>query len=157
MKPAETQRYRRVLTQGAHRSAPGSAMKKQKILVVEDDPLSMELVTDLLEVAGYAVLQAVTAEQGIQAAKSTKPVLILMDVRLPGIDGLAATGILKEDPVTKQIPVVALTASVMPGDEARALAAGCAGYIRKPIDTRTFSEAVGAFIAAQRKSRSACI
>jgi CheY-like chemotaxis protein len=132
-------------------------MKKRKILVVEDDPLSMELVTDLLEVAGYSVLQAETAEQGIEVARSTKPVLILMDVRLPDIDGLAATGILKEDPLTRQIPVVALTASVMPGDEARALSAGCAGYIRKPIDTRAFPDAVGAFIAAQRKSRSACI
>src|SRR5271157_2083112 len=119
-------------------------MKKRKILVVEDDPLSMELVTDLLEVAGYTVLQAETAEQGIEVARSTKPVLILMDVRLPNIDGLAATGILKKDPLTRHIPVVALTASVMPGDEARALAAGCVGYIRKPIDTRAFPEAVGA-------------
>jgi CheY-like chemotaxis protein len=132
-------------------------MKKLKILVVEDDPLSMELVTDLLEVASYTVLQAETAQEGINVARSANPVLILMDVRLPDFDGLAATGILKKDPLTRQIPVVALTASVMPGDEARALEAGCVGYIRKPIDTRAFPEAVGSFIAARRKSRSACI
>ena len=97
----------------------GLEMKKQKILVVEDDPLNMELVTDLLEIAGYTVLKAETAEQGIEVARSANPVLILMDVRLPDFDGLSATGILKNDPLTSHIPVVALTASVMPGDEAR--------------------------------------
>lgn len=125
-------------------------MSKHKILVVEDDPLNMELVTDLLEVAGYAVLQAETAGQGIEMAKSANPVLILMDVRLPDFDGLSATGILKKDPLTKHIPVVALTASVMPGDEARSLAAGCAGYIRKPINTRAFSGTVQTFIAERK-------
>jgi len=127
-------------------------MKKQKILVVEDDPLNMELVADLLEVAGYTVLQAETAKDGIELARSAKPVLILMDVRLPDIDGLTATGILKKDPTTMHIPVVALTASVMPGDEARSLAAGCAGYIRKPIDTRAFAGTVQIFIAAPKGS-----
>jgi len=127
-------------------------MKKQKILVIEDDPLNMELVTDLLEVAGYTVLQAGTADEGIIMAKGADPTLILMDIRLPGIDGLVATGILKEDSVTRHIPIIALTASVMLGDESRALAAGCAGYIRKPIDTRTFSSTVAAFIEAERKS-----
>lgn len=127
-------------------------MKKQKILVVEDDPLNMELVTDLLEVAGYAVLQAETAGQGIEMAKSANPVLILMDVRLPDFDGLAATGILKNDPLTQHIPVVALTASVMPGDEARSLAAGCAGYIRKPINTRAFPGAVQTFIPVRKET-----
>ena len=127
------------------------SMSKNKILVVEDDPLNMELVTDLLEVAGYAVLQAETAGQGIEMAKSANPVLILMDVRLPDFDGLAATGLLKQDPLTKHIPVVALTASVMPGDEARSLAAGCAGYIRKPINTRAFSGTVQTFIAERTK------
>jgi len=127
-------------------------MEKEKILVVEDDALNMELVTDLLEVAGYTVLQAGTADDGIIIARTAKPVLILMDIRLPGIDGLVATGILKEDSRTRHIPVVALTASVMLGDESQALAAGCAGYIRKPIDTRTFSSTVAAFIGAERKS-----
>jgi CheY-like chemotaxis protein len=126
-------------------------MNKQKILVVEDDPLNMELVTDLLEVAGYTVLKAETAQQGIDVARSANPVLILMDVRLPDFDGLAATGILKNDPLTQHIPVVALTASVMPGDEARSLAAGCAGYIRKPINTRAFPGTVQTFIAERKE------
>jgi CheY-like chemotaxis protein len=127
-------------------------MDKQKIVVVEDDPLNMELVTDLLEVAGYAVLQAETAGAGIELAKSAKPVLVLMDVRLPDIDGLTATEILQKDPVTMHIPVVALTASVMPGDEARSMAAGCVGYIRKPIDTRAFPGTVQTFIAGRKRS-----
>jgi CheY-like chemotaxis protein len=126
-------------------------MSKDKILVVEDDPLNMELVTDLLEVAGYMVLQAETAGQGIEMAKSANPVLILMDIRLPDFDGLAATGILKKDPLTMHIPVVALTASVMPGDEARSLEAGCAGYIRKPINTRAFSGTVRTFIVERKE------
>ena len=125
-------------------------MNKQKIVVVEDDPLNMEMVTDLLEVAGYAVLQAGTAGDGIELARSEKPVLVLMDVRLPDIDGLTATGILRKDPLTMHIPVVALTASVMPGDEARSMAAGCVGYIRKPIDTRAFPGTVQTFIAGRK-------
>jgi len=126
-------------------------MEKEKILVVEDDALNMELVTDLLEVAGYTVLQAGTADDGIVIAREKLPALILMDIRLPGMDGLAATGILKEDAHTRHIPVVALTASVMLGDEPRALAAGCAGYIRKPIDTRTFPSLVASYIKTEKR------
>lgn len=126
-------------------------MKKEKILVVEDDALNMELVTDLLEVAGYTVLQAGTAEDGLAMATAANPILILMDIRLPGVDGLVATGILKGDARTSHIPVVALTASVMAGDESRAISAGCTGYIRKPIDTRAFSATVAAFIEAERR------
>jgi len=125
-------------------------MTKKKILVVEDDALNMELATDLLEIAGYTVLQAGTAGEGLKLARSAKPELILMDIRLPDIDGLTATRMLKEEPLTRQIPVVCLTASVMPGDESRSLAAGCVGYIRKPIDTRAFAANVAAFIGAQR-------
>ncbi len=79
-------------------------MKKTKVLVVEDDLLSMELVTDLLEVAGYEVLPAETAEEGIEIAIAGTPALILMDIRLPGIDGLTATAILKDDPRTRAHP-----------------------------------------------------
>jgi CheY-like chemotaxis protein len=111
-------------------------MKKTKVLVVEDDLLSMELVTDLLEVAGYEVLPAETAEEGIEIAIAGAPAIILMDIRLPGIDGLTATAILKDDPRTTHIPVVALTASTMRGDERKCLEAGCTGYIAKPINTR---------------------
>ncbi len=122
-------------------------MKKKKVLVVEDDSFSMELVTDLLEVAGFEVLPAETAEAGIEIAKAGDLALILMDIRLPGIDGLAATAILKDDPRTTNIPVVALTASTMRGDERKCLEAGCTGYIAKPINTRGFAKAVAAYIS----------
>lgn len=115
--------------------------------MVEDDSFSMELVTDLLEVAGFEVLPAETAEAGIEIAKAGDLALILMDIRLPGIDGLAATAILKDDPRTTNIPVVALTASTMRGDERKCLEAGCTGYIAKPINTRGFAKAVAAYIS----------
>jgi CheY-like chemotaxis protein len=112
-------------------------MPDEKILVVEDNPLNMELAVDVLGAAGYIVLQAENAERGIALARAERPALILMDVRLPGMDGLSATEILKGEPETREIPVVALTAHAMKGDEEKALAAGCKGYITKPIDTRT--------------------
>ena len=116
------------------------------ILIVEDHPLNMELAADVLEAAGYSVIRAEDAEQGIALAKVERPSLILMDVGLPRLDGLSATGILKRAAETKEIPVVALTAHAMKGDEERALAAGCAGYIRKPIDTRELPQMVARFI-----------
>lgn len=117
-----------------------------KILIVEDNPVNMELVTDLLEPLGHVLLPAATAEEGIQLATEALPDLILMDIALPGMDGLTATARLKGDARTQGIPIVALTAHAMSGDEARALAAGCVGYITKPIDTRGFSATVGRFI-----------
>ena len=116
------------------------------ILIVEDHPLNMELAADVLEAAGYSVIRAEDAEKGIALAKAERPSLILMDVGLPRLDGLSATGILKRAAETKEIPVVALTAHAMKGDEERALAAGCAGYIRKPIDTRRLPQMVARFI-----------
>lgn len=106
----------------------------------------MELVTDILKVAGYRILQAENAEEGIALAKVEKPVLILMDISLPGMDGLTATQILKQDPITKDIPIIALTAHAMKGDEEKILAAGCTGYISKPIDTRTLPKIITHFI-----------
>src|SRR2546422_6603702 len=111
-------------------------MEPHKILVIEDNPMNMELTADLLEVAGYVVCQAENAEEGIAMALSARPSIILMDIALPGMDGLQATNILKQDPHTSHIPVVALTAHAMKGDADKALAAGCIGYITKPIDTR---------------------
>jgi CheY-like chemotaxis protein len=107
-------------------------MAGEKILIVEDNPADLELATDLLEAAGYVVIQAGTAEEGIKLARVEFPDLILMDVGLPGIDGLEATGNLKQDPTIKDIPVIAMTAHAMRGDDEKALAAGCAGYITKP-------------------------
>ena len=121
-------------------------MKSQTILVVEDSAMTVELVAGLLVVAGYQVLKAETAERGISSAIDHQPDLILMDLALPGLDGLEATRRLKQDPRTVRIPVVALTAQVMQGDEARARAAGCSGFIAKPIDTRTFAKTVAEFI-----------
>lgn len=112
-------------------------MTKQ-VLVVEDNPANMKLATFLLQHAGYRVLQAGTAAEGIALAREQRPDLILMDVQLPGMDGLAATRILKDDEALRAIPVVALTAFAMMGDEARILAAGCDGYIAKPIQYKDF-------------------
>lgn len=121
-------------------------MKDKTVLVVEDTPMNMELVKDLLEMNGCHVLQAETAELGIEVARTHNPDLILMDISLPGISGLEATWILKEDPLTRDVPVVALTGHVMMGDKEEALDAGCIGFIAKPIDTRRFAETVAGYL-----------
>ncbi len=124
-------------------------MAEGKVLVIEDNPMNLQLAVDLLEVAGFAVLQAETAEKGIELAKTELPDLILMDISLPGMDGLTATGILKQDPDIKDIPIVALTAHAMKGDEEKALSAGCIDYITKPIDTKSFPKILGRFIKTE--------
>jgi CheY-like chemotaxis protein len=121
---------------------------KNKILVIEDNPLNLELVTDLLEANGFSVCRAPTAEEGLRAVRELLPDLILMDLSLPGLDGLAATRALRADTATRHLPIIALTAHAMRGDEALALHAGCDGYLTKPIDTRTFAAKVAAFITA---------
>ena len=113
-------------------------MRNARILVIEDTPANLELVTDLLEAAGHRVLSATAAEPGMEIARLERPDLILMDVSLPGMDGLEATRRLRADQATADIPVVALTAHAMHGDESLALQAGCRIHITKPIDTRTF-------------------
>ena len=122
----------------------------KSVLVVEDNPANMELAVDLLEVGGFRTLQAATAEEGIHMARTERPSLILMDTGLPGMDGLQATRLLKQDPQTASIPVIALTAQAMEGDREKTLAAGCLGYITKPIDTRTFAQTITLFLSAQR-------
>ncbi len=121
-------------------------MAGEKVLVIEDNPMNMQLAVDLLEMAGYDAVQAETAEKGIELAKAELPDLILMDISLPGMDGLTAVGILKQDPTIKNIPIVALTAHAMRGDEEKAVAAGCKGYVTKPIDTKAFPKTVARFI-----------
>ncbi len=121
-------------------------MAGETVLVIEDNPLNMELVTDLLEAAGYCVRQARTAEEGIRLVRTERPRLILMDFSLPGMDGLSATAVLKSDPATREIPVIALTAHAMKGDEEKARAAGCVAYITKPIDTREFPKTIAQFL-----------
>jgi two-component system, cell cycle response regulator len=122
------------------------------ILVIEDNPVNRELVTDVLEASRFRVTQARTAEEGLRLARELLPDLILMDISLPGMDGLAATRALKADPATSRLPVIALTAHAMRGDEAIALQAGCDGYLSKPIDTRKLPEIVASFIRASLKS-----
>jgi CheY-like chemotaxis protein len=108
------------------------------ILIVEDNPLNLELARDILEGAGYGVIAAPSANEGLRLARDEQPDLILMDIRLPDLDGMQAVKLLKDDPATKGIPVIALTAQAMRGDEQQARTAGFDGYISKPIDTRQF-------------------
>jgi two-component system cell cycle response regulator DivK len=113
-------------------------MEGKKILIVEDEPLNMELFRDLLEVEGYIIYEATTAKEGIDKAKEKEFDLILMDVQLPGMDGLTATKIIKRDTLNKDTPIVALTAYAMKGDREKVEEAGCDGYIPKPIDVKNF-------------------
>ncbi|MFH1562441.1 MAG: response regulator [Nitrospirota bacterium] len=121
-------------------------MANKKILVVEDTPLNMELCRDLLEVAGYEVYEATNADEAIKQVKQNKFDIILMDVQLPGMDGLTATKIIKEDSINKDTPIVALTAYAMAGDKEKIMASGCDGYITKPINTREFAQTVAEFL-----------
>ncbi len=117
-----------------------------KILVVEDNPDNSDLVVDLLSTRGHTVTQARDGREGIAMARAQCPDLILMDISLPVMDGFAATKELKADPALKRVPVIALTAHAMAGDENRALAAGCNGYVTKPIDVKTFAQKIEAFM-----------
>jgi two-component system cell cycle response regulator len=128
-------------------------MEEKTVLVVEDNYLNMKLVKTILEVGKFNILEAENAETGIQLARDNRPNLILMDVQLPGIDGLRATQIIKTDPALKEIPVVVLTSYAMAGDEEKALEAGSDGYISKPIDTRSFLDTVNCFV---KKEGSDC-
>jgi CheY-like chemotaxis protein len=123
-------------------------MPANKILIIEDNPINLELATDLLELAGFLVLKAIVAAEGIEMARVAQPNLILMDISLPDLGGLAATQTLKADPTTRHIPVIALTAHAMKGDAEKAISAGCAGYLTKPIDTRTFAQTIARFLVA---------
>ena len=125
-------------------------MSGERILVIEDNPLNLELVRALLEAQGYEVIDSGNAEEGIARAKTEQPRLIFIDLRLPGTDGLAATQLLKADAATRHIPVVALTAHAMKGDDERAMEAGCDGYLTKPIDTRSFPAAVARFLEREQ-------
>lgn len=118
----------------------------KSVLVIEDNPINMELVVDVLEAAGYTVLQATSAEDGLRLAETHLPGLILLDISLPGMDGLAATRALKRNPATARIPLVALTAHVMQGDRERVQEAGCDGYLMKPIDIASFREDVARYL-----------
>jgi two-component system cell cycle response regulator DivK len=117
-------------------------MAGEPILIVDDNPANLKMLRITLAVAGYDVQTAVDAEQAIAVLASFRPRLILMDIQLPGMDGLELTRRLKADPATRDAIVLAVTAYAMKGDEQRALDAGCDGYVTKPINTRTLATTV---------------
>jgi two-component system, cell cycle response regulator DivK len=121
-------------------------MAGETVLIVEDNERNMKLVRDILQFKGYQPLCAGTAEDGLALALAHRPALILMDVHLPGMDGVAALGRLRGAPETAAIPVVALTASAMKEDQVRFLAAGFDGYLAKPIEVRQFPDQVRLFL-----------
>ena|SRR5688572_11039144 len=118
-----------------------------KVLIIEDNAANMKFATFLLESAGHIVLNATDAEAGLTSARGEQPDLILMDIQLPGMDGLAATMLLKRDDATRAIPVIALTALAMKGDEERIRAAGCDGYIAKPFRYQDFLATIAVQLA----------
>ena len=119
------------------------------VLVIEDNEANLKLVNFLLETAGHHVLCASDAEAGLMIAREHQPDLVLMDIQLPGMDGLEATAILKADEATQLIPVIALTALAMKGDEERIRAAGCDAYIAKPMRYREFLGVISTFLPAK--------
>ncbi|MBI4574369.1 MAG: response regulator [candidate division NC10 bacterium] len=117
-------------------------MGVKRILLIEDNAVNRRLAQFLLKSQGYEVWEVTSAPEAFAALKERRPDLILMDIQLPGMDGLTATKQLKEDPATRDIPVLAVTSYAMKGDEAKAFEAGCSGYVTKPIDKKLFLETV---------------
>lgn len=122
-------------------------MAGERILVIEDNAKNRKLVRDVLQFHGYTIVEAETAEAGVQMVRDLQPHLILMDVQLPGMDGLSALRLIKSDEHTQQIPILALTAYAMKGDQERFLAAGFDGYIDKPIDLKMFVATVQRYLS----------
>jgi two-component system cell cycle response regulator DivK len=118
-----------------------------RVLVIEDNPANMKLTVMLLETAGHSVITARDAEAGLILARNEQPNLILMDIQLPGMDGFAAIALLKQAEETRAIPVIALTALAMRGDEERIRAAGCDGYVAKPLAYQDFLAVVAAHLS----------
>jgi CheY-like chemotaxis protein len=111
-------------------------MAGELVLIVEDNPMNMKLVRDVLLASGYVVAESTTAEEGLEIARKRSPNLILMDIRLPGMDGKAALQELRRNPATRGIPVIAVTASVLPMEREDVLAAGFDGYQTKPLSVK---------------------
>ncbi len=124
----------------------------KRILIVDDNPTNLKLVTYLVKANGYEVDTAGDAEAALAVIAVVKPALILMDLQLPGIDGLELTRRLKADPVTADIKIIAVTAYAMKGDQEKAFEAGCDGYVTKPIDTRTLPALIAAQLELDRNS-----
>ena len=123
------------------------------VLVVEDDPLSQRLMRDVLEVHGYDTVVAGSAEEGLLSAKAHRPDVVLMDIRLPGMDGVAALDALRAEPTTADVPVLAVTASVMMGEREKIMGAGFDGYHPKPIQIPQLLAEIAQMLATGRQSR----
>jgi two-component system cell cycle response regulator DivK len=121
-----------------------------RVLIIEDNAANMTLATFLVQTAGHTVISATDAESGLALAHAERPDIILMDIQLPGMDGLEATAQLKGDDATRSIPVIALTALAMKGDEERIRAAGCDDYIAKPLAYRDLFAVIAAQLSASR-------
>jgi CheY-like chemotaxis protein len=132
-------------------SKVGANVAGKNILLVEDNEVNRRLAGFLLRSHGYEVREATTALAAFEILEKERPDLIVMDIQLPGMDGLEATRKLKEQPGTADIPVIAVTSYAMKGDREKALAAGCAGYVTKPIDKKTFIEEVAAHVGSKSK------
>ena len=117
-----------------------------RILVVDDNPTNLKLAVSLLEFEGHLVSQARNAEEALRMIQESMPTLILMDIQMPGLDGLSLTRQLRQNPATRDICIVAITSFAMKGDDQKARESGCDGYITKPIDTRTFPAQVAQFL-----------
>ena len=125
-------------------------MAGESILVVDDNAQNLKLARVMLRAEGYEVRTAVDAEEALELLAGYTPDLIFMDIQLPGMDGLELTRRLKGDPARREILVIALTAYAMKGDRERALAAGCDGYLAKPIDSEALSTTVSAMLSGRR-------
>lgn len=123
-------------------------MAGEPILIVDDNPVNLKLARVLLCSEGYDVRTATDAEEALDVLRKFRPRLILMDIQLPGMDGLELTRRLKADPAMRGVVILALTAYAMKGDEQRVLAAGCDGYVPKPIETRAFPGVIARYLAA---------
>ena len=122
-------------------------MAGELILIVEDNEKNRRLVRDVLQFKGYQTIETETGEEGVELARSRQPALVLMDIQLPGIDGITALRQLRDDPITRAIRVMAVTASAMTQDRQKILSAGFDGYQSKPINVKAFLEAVQELLA----------
>jgi CheY-like chemotaxis protein len=131
----------------------GGAMDEKTILVIEDNEMNMKLMRAVLRVGHYRMIEAMDAETGLRLVRESRPDLILMDIQLPGMDGLAATKIIKADPELKDIPIFALTGFAMESDKEKAMNIGFAGYIVKPLNVKEFLETIGNSFKAQETGK----
>lgn len=127
-------------------------MTGEPILIIDDNPINLKLEKILLAVEGYEIRTASDAEEALKLLESFRPRLIMMDLQLPGMTGLELTAKLKANPKYRDIIIIAITAYAMKGDREKALAAGCDGYVAKPIDTKTFPTVISNYLGAHQST-----